>query len=167
MACFINAKEIQEYLDERPILNEVFKKAVAEAQEKWSGNLITVELLTDPEYEQAKDLVIGLVCDYKNRAESIEKEIEEFKSSYLEDLKDAEGWFTVFPVKEDIEVEFWEGAETYQGGMKIKWFTEVGFGNVSLYKDEEGQLCIDTEYMGREFAKEKLRQVIDGAFLKD
>lgn len=50
----------------------------------------------------------------------------------------------------------------------IDWATKgAGFGQLSIYIDETGQLRCDTETMGRAFAQEVLSKLLESAVIDD
>jgi len=57
------------------------------------------------------------------------------------------------------DISFWSPHENNNGGMRIEWVADIGWGQFNLYKDKEGNLHADTEYLGEEFAKEILSLV--------
>lgn len=51
-------------------------------------------------------------------------------------------------------------------GIVIQWSGSIGFGEVSLYKGDKGEILIDTEYMTEDFVKNVFSRLIDKATLK-
>ena len=51
-------------------------------------------------------------------------------------------------------------------GIVIMWSGGIGFGEIALYKDEKGNILIDSEYMTQEFVEQVFKKLIDKAILK-
>jgi len=50
----------------------------------------------------------------------------------------------------------------------ITWYdSEKGFGQFVFYENEFGKICIDNEYMDKEYIKKVLNELVDTAILKD
>jgi hypothetical protein len=47
--------------------------------------------------------------------------------------------------------------------VNINWDSTEGFGQLGIIINESGKVFIDTEYMGREFAKQVLNKLVDDA----
>ena len=48
------------------------------------------------------------------------------------------------------------------GGVELEWTAkDCGFGRFYFYHNDEGQLCCDSETMGKEFIKRMLCQMVD------
>ena len=52
--------------------------------------------------------------------------------------------------------------------VKIRWSKEgVGFGELDVTADYEGNTTINTEFMGREFVREVFNELVNSATLVD
>lgn len=47
--------------------------------------------------------------------------------------------------------------------VNIDWDSSEGFGQLGIIINESGKVFVDTEYMGREFAKQVLNKLVDDA----
>ena len=54
-----------------------------------------------------------------------------------------------------------KGAE--HKGFVIAWQANIGWGELSVYMTKDGKLLIDTECLGKDFAKQVLCQLVDEA----
>ncbi len=66
----------------------------------------------------------------------------------------------------EAAVSFWgphhEGGRGNQGGVEIAWATaSAGFGSLTLYLGDDGNLKVDSERMGKDFCKAVLAKLID------
>ena len=64
-------------------------------------------------------------------------------------------------------IEFWGERKTNNGGMKIYWEKEDGFGVLTVFLNKKGKPIIETEYMGRAFANEVLEELIREADIQE
>lgn len=53
-----------------------------------------------------------------------------------------------------------------KGLIDIYWDGELGFGHIYLIFNNDDQLVIESEYMGKEFIKEVLCKLVDDACIK-
>ena len=60
-------------------------------------------------------------------------------------------------------VSTWSKHRGNNGGLRINWLANVGFGQLDIFMDEEGKLVVDSEYMGKEFVMEVLEALVDNA----
>ncbi len=52
----------------------------------------------------------------------------------------------------------------HKWGLALSWETvSAGFGELSIFTDEQGRLAVDTEAMGKEFAVNVLVKWLEGA----
>jgi hypothetical protein len=66
----------------------------------------------------------------------------------------------------DIElIEFWDSNELSNGGMRIHWGGNIGFGQLDIWVAKDGKLKADTESMSdsndKEFVKLILNKLAD------
>ncbi len=61
------------------------------------------------------------------------------------------------------KVTFWSQHEGNNGGMKIEWSSERGFGEYAFYLDKNNVLKVDTEYMGKDEVKRALIKLLEDA----
>lgn len=52
----------------------------------------------------------------------------------------------------------WDQGERNNGGFRIAWACEIGFGQLTFYVDKDGVLCCHTELMDDEFCLEVLAE---------
>lgn len=57
-------------------------------------------------------------------------------------------------------------ANDSQMGFKIRWISN-GFGEINICQLSSGQILIDSEYMGKEFVKKMLCELVDKAEPED
>lgn len=60
------------------------------------------------------------------------------------------------------EVEFWSKNESNNGGMRLSWSANIGFGTTDIVLTPTG-IYIDTETMGKEFVMQVLAEMIKNA----
>jgi hypothetical protein len=60
------------------------------------------------------------------------------------------------------DIEFWGEWEKNKGGMRIYWGGSIGFGHLDIFKDNNGNLLVETECLGKEF----LRLILDSLYQK-
>lgn len=66
-------------------------------------------------------------------------------------------------VKIDVDdIDFWGESEIIDGGMRIYWSGNIGFGQLDIYKDKNGDFLAETECM----ASDDNREFIDLIFEK-
>lgn len=64
------------------------------------------------------------------------------------------------------EIETWGEWENNNGGMKIHWSTDdIGFGEITILKDKNNNIIIDSECMSKAFVKAALDKMVDAAQL--
>jgi hypothetical protein len=63
------------------------------------------------------------------------------------------------------ELESWENqyGSWNNGGLQISWSANIGFGKLDIVIGKNNKIFIDTESLGKEFAKQILCQMIDEA----
>jgi hypothetical protein len=60
------------------------------------------------------------------------------------------------------DINFWGENPIVNGGVKIEWSDEEkGFGVIDIIKTMDGKIIADTEYMGKDFLKEILLDMIN------
>jgi len=47
--------------------------------------------------------------------------------------------------------------------INIDWSANVGFGQLGIIINKNGKVFLDTEFMGRDFAKQILNKIVDNA----
>lgn len=71
-------------------------------------------------------------------------------------------------IKFDItDVEVWSANTRNNGGVTIRYDSEIGFGEVQLFIDKDGNPIVETETYGKDFAKAALSALVDAAILRD
>ena len=64
------------------------------------------------------------------------------------------------------DIAFWGGNELCDGGMRISWsYRDLGFGQFDIVKDKDGQIRIDSEYMGGAFVRMVLSDLVEGVLI--
>lgn len=57
-------------------------------------------------------------------------------------------------------IDFWGDNALSQGGMRVNWSSDFGFGQLDIYVGLDGVLKADTEYMDSEDDKEFTQAVL-------
>jgi hypothetical protein len=58
-------------------------------------------------------------------------------------------------------VEFWGSNELSNGGMRIQWNSNIGFGQLDIWVNKDGKLTADTEGMSTNEDKEFIRLILN------
>lgn len=58
------------------------------------------------------------------------------------------------------DVEFWGEHQTNKGGMRISWSGTIGFGQLDIFKGNDGKLCVATECMSTDEDKEFVEELL-------
>lgn len=51
--------------------------------------------------------------------------------------------------------------------IKLLWNRYDGFGEIVIYQNDKKELIIETEYMGKQFVKDVLNDIVDNATIID
>lgn len=64
-------------------------------------------------------------------------------------------------IKVDIDsIEFWGDNRVSKGGIRIQWSGNIGFGQLDIFVDKEGNLVADTECMATNEDKEFVQLIL-------
>jgi len=72
--------------------------------------------------------------------------------------------------KYNVEIDSvgtWTKHEYNNGGIRINWSANIGFGQLDIFMNKEGRLIVDSEYMGKDFVLEVLEALVDNAYWCD
>jgi len=59
------------------------------------------------------------------------------------------------------DIEFWSKWKQNQGGMRISWACNLGFGELEIYKDLEGHFVTQTEHLASNENKQFIKAIMD------
>ena len=51
--------------------------------------------------------------------------------------------------------------------IKLLWNKHGEFGEIIIYQNDKNEIVLETEYMGKQFAKDVLNDIIDNAILAE
>lgn len=66
------------------------------------------------------------------------------------------------------DIDTWAEHDNNKGGIAISWSADdIGFGEITIVKDKDGSIRIQSECMGKEFVKAVLDKLVDMAEITD